>query len=116
MEELDQVDLTPVDETVEEAIEDSQESLDDQLDDEAPEEDDSEELEHDGQKYKLPKALKPLLMMQADYTQKTQALAEQRKAFEAEAAQKQQLMQQNIQEVAQIVNIDQQLQQYGAMV
>jgi hypothetical protein len=88
-------------------------SDDEQLDDDAqPEEDDSEELEHDGQKFKIPKALKPLAMMQADYTQKTQALAEQRKAFEAETAQKQATIQQNLQDVARVVSIDQRLQQF----
>lgn len=47
-------------------------------------EDDSEEVEHEGQKYKVPKALKPLMLMQADYTRKTQEVAEQRKGLEAE--------------------------------
>lgn len=90
-------------------------SDDEQLDDDAlPEEveDDTEELEHDGQKYKIPKALKPLVMMQADYTQKTQALSEQRKAFEAETAQKQATIQQNLHDVARVVTIDQRLQQF----
>jgi len=54
----------------------------------APADDDHEEVEHDGQKYKLPKALKPLLLMQADYTQKTQALAEARRTADAEIASK----------------------------
>lgn len=49
--------------------------------------DDSEEIDHDGQKYRIPKALKPALMMQADYTRKTQEVAEQRRALEAERAQ-----------------------------
>lgn len=48
----------------------------------APPEDDLEEVEHDGKKYKIPKAVKPALMFQSDYTKKTQALAEQRKAFD----------------------------------
>lgn len=50
--------------------------------------DDHEEVEHDGQKYKLPKALKPLLLMQADYTKKTQELAETRRTADAEIASK----------------------------
>ena len=91
-------------------------SDDEQLDDDGQpddsEDDDTEELEHDGQKYKIPKALKPLVLMQADYTQKTQALAEQRKAFEAETAQKQAHFQQNVNEIARIVNIDQRLNQF----
>lgn len=50
------------------------------------EDEDFEELEHDGQKYALPKALKPLLLMQADYTKKTQAIAEQARANEERQA------------------------------
>lgn len=44
-------------------------------------EDDTEEVEHEGQKYKVPKAVKPLLLMQADYTRKTQAIAERDRAL-----------------------------------
>jgi hypothetical protein len=43
-----------------------------------------EEIEHEGRKYLVPKALKPLLLMQADYTRKTQEVAEQRRAVMAE--------------------------------
>jgi len=46
-----------------------------------PVEDDTEEVEHEGQKYKVPKAVKPLLLMQADYTRKTQAIAERDRAL-----------------------------------
>ncbi len=53
--------------------------------------DESEELEHDGQKFRLPKevaaAIKPSLMMHADYTRKTQQIAEERKAIEAARSQ-----------------------------
>jgi hypothetical protein len=45
---------------------------------------DGEEIEHEGRKYLVPKALKPLLLMQADYTRKTQEVAEQRRAVMAE--------------------------------
>lgn len=48
-------------------------------------EDDSEEIEYEGAKHRIPKALKPALMMQADYTRKTQELAEHRRALETEA-------------------------------
>ncbi len=44
--------------------------------------DDSEEVEYDGEKYRVPKALKDAFLRNADYTQKTQQLAEQRKAVE----------------------------------
>lgn len=54
--------------------------------DEAPEEE--EELDIDGNPLKVPKTLaeklKARMMMQADYTQKTQALAEQRREIEAQ--------------------------------
>ena len=46
--------------------------------------DEFEEIEHGGKKHKLPKDLKPLLMMQQDYTRKTQEVAEHRKALEAD--------------------------------
>jgi len=58
--------------------------------DQAPDEDSEpldpaeEEIEHEGRKYLVPKALKPLLLMQADYTRKTQEVAEQRRAVMAE--------------------------------
>lgn len=45
--------------------------------------DDSEEVEHDGVKHRIPKALKGAFLMQQDYTRKTQALAQERQAFEA---------------------------------
>jgi len=48
--------------------------------------DDYEEIEEDGRKVRIPSWLKPRLMMQADYTRKTQELAEARRAFEAERA------------------------------
>lgn len=48
-------------------------------------EDDSQEVEFEGKAYKVPKELKEALMRQADYTQKTQAVAEQRRAVEERA-------------------------------
>lgn len=56
---------------------------------EEPVEDDTEEVERDGQKYRVPKALKAELLMHADYTRKTQELAEQRRALETQRAQAQ---------------------------
>jgi hypothetical protein len=49
-------------------------------------EDDSEEIDFDGEKYKVPKKIKDSLLMQADYTRKTQDVARQREAIEARAA------------------------------
>jgi hypothetical protein len=64
--------------------------------DDAPQpEDDHEEIEHEGKKYKVPKDLKDAFLRQADYTQKTQSVAEQRRAVEqAQAAWDQQRTQQ----------------------
>ena len=45
-------------------------------------EDDTDEVEHEGQKYRVPKALKGAFLMHADYTRKTQDVAEQRRALE----------------------------------
>lgn len=47
--------------------------------------DDGEEVEFEGKAYKVPKELKEALLRQSDYTQKTQAVAEQRKAIEERA-------------------------------
>lgn len=46
--------------------------------------DDLEDVEHDGKQYKIPKELKSALMKNADYTRKTQELAESRQQIEAE--------------------------------
>ena len=47
---------------------------------EAEGDDELVEIERDGKTYKIPAALKPELMMQADYPRKTQELAAERKA------------------------------------
>ncbi len=47
-------------------------------------EEEYEEVERGDKKYRVPKALKPELMMDADYRKKTQELAEKRKAYESE--------------------------------
>lgn len=62
---------------------DTEESEEDQPE---VEEDEYDEVERGGKTYKVPKALKAELLMQADYTRKTQELADQRKAVEAKAA------------------------------
>jgi hypothetical protein len=46
-------------------------------------EDEFDEVEHEGKKYAVPKALKGAFLMHSDYTRKTQELAEQRKEAEA---------------------------------
>jgi len=84
---------------------------------EAPEEE--EELDIDGNPLKVPKSLaeklKARMMMQADYTQKTQGLAEQRKEFEAQRQAMQWQAQTNealAEEQAQLYNVRQRLEQF----
>lgn len=76
-EQLDQGPLTAGDEEVQQDESESQTEGDGQ--------DDAEEVEFEGKAYKVPKELKDALLRQADYTQKTQAVAEQRKAVEERA-------------------------------
>jgi hypothetical protein len=49
----------------------------------APDPDDTVQVEHEGQTYEVPAALKGALMRHADYTRKTQELADHRRALEA---------------------------------
>lgn len=49
---------------------------------EAPPEDDGIDLEHEGKKYRIPKALEGYLLRQDDYTRKTQTVAERAKELE----------------------------------
>lgn len=86
---------------------------------EAPEVDDSEEIDHEGEKYKLPKKLadewKNGRLRQQDYTVKTQDLAKQRTDFEAaqqEFVARQQFQQQHIEAVAKVMSIDERLEQF----
>ncbi len=83
--------------------------------DPATDEDDSEEVDHNGEKYKIPKALKDAFLMQQDYTKKTQEVAEARKTFEAqqETFQKQQQFQQaHMNEIVKFNQIGQELSKF----
>lgn len=80
----------PKEENAEESAEPVEEAPEGQADDTeeaAVEEESEEELEWDGQKYKVkgktPTEIRDALLRQADYTRKTMELSEQRKAFEA---------------------------------
>lgn len=71
--------------------------------------DDSEELDFNGQTHKLPKTIADAVRgMQKDYTVKTQAVAEQRRAFEAEV----QFRQENMQEIAKVTAMDDRIAEY----
>ena len=83
--------------------------------DSQPVESDDEEIEHEGAKYKVPKPLKEAFLRQADYTTKTQTLAEERRGLEAERQQlaaQQQFQQQHIKDVAKVMSIDERLEQF----
>jgi len=72
----------------------------------------SEEIEHEGRLYAVPKALKPLLLMQADYTRKTQEVAEQRRAVQAERQALQQTSQAELDAYANATTLAGQLARY----
>jgi hypothetical protein len=81
----------------------------------APPEDDSEEVDYEGEKYRLPKKLKDALLRQQDYTRKTTEVAEARRTFEAEQAafkQQTEAASAHIREVAQVVALNEQLGQF----
>lgn len=72
-------------------VETSSDTSDEFDGDEQPEEGqatepETEEVEFNGNKYRIPKDIAPHLMMQADYTRKTQEVAEIRKSVEAQRA------------------------------
>lgn len=74
-----------------------------------------EEIEFNGKKYSIPAELKANFMMQADYTRKTQEVAEIRKEAEAEREKAVAVFnssQEYIQANAALMNVDNQLKQY----
>jgi hypothetical protein len=78
-------------------------------------EDDSEEIDFDGEKYKVPKKLKDGFLMQSDYTRKTQELARMREAVEAratETAKEAEARKGLEKEIGRLTLIDEQLEQY----
>lgn len=85
---LDDVsDLLDEDERLEDAEEAEEEGLpeEEQQPDAEAEDDDGELIEIEGKSYKVPKELKDMVLMHKDYTQKTQAVAEQRRVVEERA-------------------------------
>jgi hypothetical protein len=73
------------------------------------------EIERGGKTAKIPAWLKPELMMQADYTRKTQELAEARRAFEAERSLTQQSTQTERAAEANLALIDQQIGHFSTV-
>lgn len=107
----------PVSESIEPEVSDDADSLkDDDAESTAAEaEAEEEEVEHEGTKYKIPRALKSALMMQADYTRKTQEVAQERKGIEQDRerfVQQVQAQQADMREYAQLYSVGERLQQY----
>jgi len=92
-------------------------------DDDQPTDEEFEEIERNGKKARIPAWLKPELMMQQDYTRKTQEVAEERRAAEQERVRIQEaeqrlasqfeLQKTFTKEIAQLHNVDEQLARYS---
>lgn len=78
----------------------------------AEEADDLDDYEHNGKTYKVPRELKEGALRQADYTRKTQALSEERKAVEARAA----AIEAEHAEVAKLGGLDREIQQWATWI
>lgn len=81
-------------------------------------EDDTDEVEHEGQFYKIPRALKGAFLMNADYTRKTQELAEHRRALERDRqglAQRMGDLQASVEERARLASIEEQMADFAAI-
>jgi hypothetical protein len=76
-------------------------------------EEDLEEVEFEGRKYTLPKEVKRGLLREQDYTQKNQALAEERRAFQAQRASAAEADKTLVENRARLMVIDEQLALYG---
>jgi len=76
---------------------------------------DTVRVEYDGEEYEVPKRLKDAVMATKDYTEKTQALAEDRRSYEAEKADFQQYMEASKAQADNMANLaamDQQLESF----
>ena len=81
----------------------------------AESEDEGEEVEFEGKAYKVPKGIKEALLRQADYTKKTQEVAEQRKAVEERAQvleQREKVSAQTFEKAVEFREVQKQLAQY----
>ena len=75
-----------------------------------------EDYELDGKVYKVPAEVKPYLLRQADYTKKTQEVAEQRRVLESQRQEIEkhvQLQQATFQEAAKVAAMDEQIAQFN---
>lgn len=96
-------------------VQDSDSEENKELEQESTDVSDDEEIEFEGEKFKVPAKLKDAFLRQADYTRKTQEVAEIRKQAEAQAEtarQREAFIQHNVAEVARIQAIDTELAQF----
>lgn len=80
-----------------------------------PDDDDFEDFEDGDKRYRIPKALKPRLMLQSDYTEKTTALARDRDELEAQRTSVTKMAEGHfalIQDVAKVVQLNEQLAEF----
>src|SRR5688500_1097720 len=73
---------------------------------------DTEEIEHDGAKYRIPAALKSAFMLQADYDTRTRELSEQRRTLESRAQAQEQRLQERAEARARLGALDLQLKSF----
>jgi hypothetical protein len=105
------------DDQPEEASNDDDESEQDDEQPEAGSDPDTVKVEYDGEEYEVPKRLKDAVMATKDYTEKTQALGDERRSYEAEKADFTQYMEATKAQSDQLANLaamDQQLQSFQA--
>lgn len=118
--EEEEADTEEVEATEEAEEEDPDAETDDESEEEDEEESDGEleTIEFNGKQYQVPKDLKAGFMMQADYTRKTQEVAETKRELEHRAQQIAQQAQASEEEMSARVNlamIDRQMSQYQQM-
>ena len=113
---LDDETDTPVEELEqEESTEEVAQSDETEEPTEGESEDEGEEVEFEGKAYKVPKGIKEALLRQADYTKKTQEVAEQRKSVEERAQaldQQQRVMAQTFDKAVEFREAQKRLTQY----
>jgi len=116
----DELELAP-DSTAQDDLDNGAEGQEQQYDEEgnpivqSDEEDDTEEAEYEGKKGRVPKGWRDALMLRSDYTQKTQALADDRRQFETireQTAQALHLQHQVAGQVAGLIALDNRLAQF----
>lgn len=75
----------------------------------------ADDVEYEGKQYRVPKEIKDALLRQADYTRKTQEVADQRREFEETRqafAEQTRIAQEHIKDVAKLVSLDEQIERY----